>query len=92
MQERDPHIDDPYATTAMLSGLETLTKYRVHIWARTAKGRGEGYFIEITTTRAGGRGIYVTLCVSDCVCWDGVGGGEEWGGGGCVCVCGCVCV
>ena len=64
MQERDPHIDDPYATTAMLSGLQTLTKYRVHIWARTAKGRGEGYFIEITTTRAGG-----TAYTSRFVCW-----------------------
>ena len=50
----DPQIDDPYATTAMLSGLQTSTKYRVHIWARTQKGRGEDYFIEITTTEIGG--------------------------------------
>ena len=54
MQERDPQIDDPYAMTAMLSGLLVHTKYRLHIWARTAKGRGEVYFIEIDTTRAGG--------------------------------------
>ncbi|KAK7486747.1 hypothetical protein BaRGS_00022031, partial [Batillaria attramentaria] len=53
VQERDPQINDPYTTTTMLSGLLTHTKYRIYIWARTTKGRGEGYFIELTTSEAG---------------------------------------
>ncbi|KAK7102376.1 neuroglian-like isoform X2 [Littorina saxatilis] len=53
MQERDPQVNDPYATTAILSGLLTNTRYRVHIWARTDKGRGESYFIELITSEAG---------------------------------------
>ncbi|KAK7102380.1 neuroglian-like isoform X2 [Littorina saxatilis] len=53
VQERDPQINDAYATTAMLSGLLINTKYRIYIWARTTKGRGEGYFIELITSMAG---------------------------------------
>lgn len=53
MQERDPQIEDPHVTTAMLSGLLSNKKYRVHIWTRTNKGRGESYFIEIFTTKTG---------------------------------------
>lgn len=54
MQEREPQINDPYTTTAILSGLLSSTRYRIHIWARTTKGRGEGFFIELNTTQAGG--------------------------------------
>lgn len=61
MQERDPQIDDPYATTAMLSGLLSTNRYRVYIWARTSKGRGESYFIEIITTEAGGACLSLVL-------------------------------
>ncbi|PVD25037.1 hypothetical protein C0Q70_15534 [Pomacea canaliculata] len=53
MQERDPQIGDPYTSTAIVSGLLSTKKYRIHIWARTTKGRGESYFIEIFTTAGG---------------------------------------
>lgn len=49
MHDRDQQIDDRYATTAILSGLLPDTKYRVHIYARTQYGRGEGTFIEVRT-------------------------------------------
>ena len=66
IQERDPQINDPYATTAMLSGLLTNTKYRIYIWARTVKGRGEGYFIEIVTSKAGGELLGLCLLLFHC--------------------------
>ncbi|CAG5124473.1 unnamed protein product [Candidula unifasciata] len=53
MQDRLPQIDDPYATMAMLSGLLPNTKYRITIWARTAVGRGEPFYIERTTVAPG---------------------------------------
>lgn len=53
MQDREPQINDPYTTTAYLSGLSPSTKYRVYIYARTAQGRGEAYFIEIVTAKPG---------------------------------------
>uniref|UniRef100_A0A2C9KWE9 Neuroglian n=1 Tax=Biomphalaria glabrata TaxID=6526 RepID=A0A2C9KWE9_BIOGL len=53
MQDREPQIDDPHTTTAYLSGLMPSSKYRVYIYARTAKGRGEGYFIELVTADPG---------------------------------------
>ncbi|XP_059166690.1 neuroglian-like isoform X2 [Physella acuta] len=53
MQERLPSISDPATSNAHLSGLLPSSKYRIHIFARTAKGRGEGYFIEVTTTSPG---------------------------------------
>ncbi|XP_059160211.1 neuroglian-like isoform X2 [Physella acuta] len=53
LQDRIPPIDDPYATTAMLSGLRPSSKYRIHIWARTSAGRGEGFYIERSTTAPG---------------------------------------
>ncbi|KAH9519485.1 hypothetical protein Btru_002827 [Bulinus truncatus] len=53
LQERQPQIDDPFATTVMLSGLQPNRKYRIYIWARTAAGRGEGYYIERSTTTPG---------------------------------------
>ncbi|CAL1532139.1 unnamed protein product [Lymnaea stagnalis] len=53
LQERIPQIDDAFATTAMLSGLLPDTKYRIHVWARTTAGRGEGFYIERTTARSG---------------------------------------
>ncbi|KAI8788877.1 neuroglian, partial [Biomphalaria glabrata] len=53
LQERQPQIDDPFATTAMLPGLLPNTKYRIHIWPRTSAGRGEGFYIERTTTAPG---------------------------------------
>lgn len=54
MQDRDPQVDDPNVVRTTLSGLRPFQKYRVHLWARTVKGRGEDYFIEVTTTRPGG--------------------------------------
>jgi hypothetical protein len=65
MQERDPQINDPYATTAMLSGLLSDKKYRIYIWARTAKGRGEAYFIELVTTKAGGKRLCCGYSLQD---------------------------
>ncbi|XP_055958104.1 neuroglian isoform X1 [Patella vulgata] len=53
MQDREPQIRDSYQTSAMLSGLLSETKYRVYIWARTAQGRGDSYFIELVTTEPG---------------------------------------
>ncbi|CAL1541881.1 unnamed protein product [Lymnaea stagnalis] len=53
MQEREPQIDDPFTTNAYLSGLMPSSKYRIYIFARTAKGRGEEFFIEIVTTEPG---------------------------------------
>ena len=38
MQEREPQIDDPYATNSYLSGLKYSTKYRIYIYARTLLG------------------------------------------------------
>jgi hypothetical protein len=42
------------AVQAVLSGLLPDRKYRVHIYARTRFGRGEGTFIEVSTTRKAG--------------------------------------
>ncbi|XP_064605046.1 neuroglian-like isoform X2 [Liolophura sinensis] len=53
MQDREPQINDLNVVRTTLSGLRPIQKYRVHIWARTIKGRGEDYFIEVTTTRPG---------------------------------------
>ncbi|XP_046363410.2 neuroglian-like isoform X3 [Haliotis rufescens] len=53
MQDREPQISNRFQTSEILSGLLPNTKYRVYIWARTSKGRGDGYFIELTTSRAG---------------------------------------
>ncbi|ESP02510.1 hypothetical protein LOTGIDRAFT_138283 [Lottia gigantea] len=53
MQDREPQIQDSLTTMAMLSGLLANSKYRVYIWARTVQGRGDGYFIELTTTAPG---------------------------------------
>ena len=67
MQDREPQIDNRYQTSEMLSGLLSSTKYRVYIWARTARGRGEGYFIELVTTKKG-RKLEVLLAVLGVVC------------------------
>ncbi|XP_045166223.2 neuroglian-like isoform X1 [Mercenaria mercenaria] len=48
--DREEQINDPMATQAVLSGLLPDRKYRVHIFARTRYGRGEGVFIEVSTT------------------------------------------
>ncbi|GFS23806.1 neural cell adhesion molecule L1-like protein [Elysia marginata] len=53
MQDREPQINDPYTTTAYVSGLSPNTKYRIYIYARTEQGRGEAYFIEIVTAKPG---------------------------------------
>ncbi|GFO23158.1 neuronal cell adhesion molecule, partial [Plakobranchus ocellatus] len=53
MQDREPQINDKYTTNTYLSGLSPNTKYRIYIYARTAKGRGEAYFIEIVTAKPG---------------------------------------
>ncbi|XP_012943169.1 neuroglian isoform X3 [Aplysia californica] len=53
MQEREPQINDPFATNSYLSGLSPRSKYRIYIYARTVKGRGESYFIEVITGKAG---------------------------------------
>lgn len=48
--DRDEQINDAYTREIVLSGLLPNTKYRVHIFARTMYGRGEGVFVEATTT------------------------------------------
>ncbi|KAJ8301648.1 hypothetical protein KUTeg_020635 [Tegillarca granosa] len=53
MQDKDPQINTPYINSTVLNGLVQSQKYRIHIWARTRMGRGEGYFIEVTTEKAG---------------------------------------
>ncbi|XP_046562214.1 neuroglian-like isoform X5 [Haliotis rubra] len=53
MQDREPQINNRFQTSEILSGLLPSTKYRVYIWARTSIGRGDGYFIELTTSKAG---------------------------------------
>ncbi|KAK6177079.1 hypothetical protein SNE40_015257 [Patella caerulea] len=45
-----PQINDPLQNSTILDGLLPKTKYRIKIWARTAQGRGEVYFIERATT------------------------------------------
>ncbi|XP_050412731.2 neuroglian [Patella vulgata] len=45
-----PQINDPLQNSTILNDLLPKTKYRIHIWARTAQGRGEVYFIERATT------------------------------------------
>lgn len=54
MHDRDEQVMDSAATTAVLSGLLPSTKYRVHIYALTVLGRGEGTFIEVSTTSKSG--------------------------------------
>ncbi|XP_039276536.1 neuroglian isoform X2 [Nilaparvata lugens] len=49
LNERNPAISDPRQTRAKLAGLESGTKYRIHIKATTQAGEGEGYFIEQRT-------------------------------------------
>lgn len=64
MHDRDEQILDPDSTSAVLSGLLPNTKYRVHIYALTAVGRGEGPFIEVETTMKAGtvNCVYSELC------------------------------
>ncbi|OWF36510.1 Neuroglian [Mizuhopecten yessoensis] len=57
MQDRVPQINDPYTNRTVLNGLVAKQKYRVHIWCRTTMGRGEDYFIEITTAAAGSQSV-----------------------------------
>lgn len=65
MHDRDEQISDPDATVAVLSGLLPNTKYRVHIYAMTALGRGEGTFIEVETTmKAGNQIVYACSVMS----------------------------
>jgi neuronal cell adhesion molecule len=40
-QEREPKIDNPKITHAKLAGLESDTKYRIHIRGYTKQGEGE---------------------------------------------------
>lgn len=61
MQEMDPQVTDPRVTKAVLNGLTAKTKYRVHMWARTAGGRGEATFIEITTAPTAGMSMIYYL-------------------------------
>ncbi|XP_053377486.1 neuroglian-like isoform X2 [Mercenaria mercenaria] len=49
-QDNILQIDDPNAEFALLGGLLPAKKYRVHVFARTSRGRGEGTFIEVSTT------------------------------------------
>ncbi|XP_022649065.1 neuroglian-like [Varroa jacobsoni] len=46
--ERSP-INDPLETRAKLANLRPNTKYRITIKAATQKGKGEPYFIEVST-------------------------------------------
>lgn len=54
MHDRKDQIRDADAETGVLSGLLPDTKYRVHIYALTPLGRGEGTFIEVRTTLKSG--------------------------------------
>jgi len=66
MHDRDDQVQDPGATFAVLSGLLPDTKYRVHIYAMTFQGRGEGTFIEVETTRKTGTVIALYSLVKMC--------------------------
>lgn len=55
LHDRSEQLNNPYDTAAILSGLLPDRKYRIHIYARTQFGRGEGVFIEASTTRKRGR-------------------------------------
>ena len=57
VHDRDEQVNDPYATSAVLSGLLPDTKYRVHIYAKTQYGRGEGMFIEVITLEKTGKSL-----------------------------------
>lgn len=57
MQDRVPQINDPYTNVTILNGLVAKQKYRVHIWGRTSMGRGEDYFIEVTTASVGSQTV-----------------------------------
>lgn len=43
-------IDNPDTEHAVLGGLLPARKYRIHVHARTSRGRGEGVFVEVSTT------------------------------------------
>lgn len=42
-KDREPHIDDPRINSCKLAGLDSDTKYRIHIRATTKAGEGEEY-------------------------------------------------
>ncbi|KAL7029724.1 hypothetical protein ACKWTF_006332 [Chironomus riparius] len=48
-QEREPRILDPDVKQAKLAGLQSNTKYRIHIVGFTKQGEGDDYYIEETT-------------------------------------------
>ncbi|WAR25594.1 NRG-like protein [Mya arenaria] len=50
LHDRSEQINDPNSVSAVLSGLLPNMKYRIHVYARTQFGRGEGSFIEASTT------------------------------------------
>ena len=51
IQYREP-IDDPDVTRARLTGLQPETDYRVFLYAKTARGKGERIFLDSATTSA----------------------------------------
>ncbi|XP_057339173.1 neuroglian isoform X3 [Microplitis mediator] len=47
--ERQPHVNNPEATSAKLATLKPETKYRVHIRATTRAGEGVDFYIDAET-------------------------------------------
>jgi len=44
-----PQIDKPNSSGAKIKGLEPNHDYRFFVWARTAAGRGEPMYTDMTT-------------------------------------------
>lgn len=62
--ERSP-INDPLETRAKLANLRPNTKYRITIKAATQKGKGEPYFIEVSTADDNFAGGFLFLPIDD---------------------------
>lgn len=53
LQEKIPDITDPRTNDTFVNGLVYNTKYRLYLWPKNSKGRGEVSFIEASTSGPG---------------------------------------
>lgn len=53
LQEKIPDLTDPRTNDTYVNGLVYSTKYRLYVWPKNTKGRGEVSFIEASTSGPG---------------------------------------
>ena len=53
LQEKIPDLTDPRTNETYVNGLVYSTKYRLYVWPKNTRGRGEVSFIEASTSGPG---------------------------------------